>query len=67
MKKILNILAFWILWAVVLLIGIISLFGLSLTDGILFWMSLLGAVSSVTLLFVMMDDPAHKQDTHYDR
>ena len=67
MKNILNTLAFWILWAVVLFIGIISLFGLSLTDGILFWMSLIGATSSITLLFVMMDNPAHKQNTHYDR
>ena len=64
MKKIINILAFWILWTVVLFAGILCLFGVSLLDGFWPYVCTLGAVASAYALILLMNDD---KPTYYDR
>ena len=63
--KILNILFYWILWTVVLSIGIICLYGISLLDGLWPYLCMLGAVTSGFCLHLMMKD--NDKSTYYDR
>jgi hypothetical protein len=65
MRNLINILAFWILWTVVLFIGILCLYGISLLDGLWPYLCMLGAACSAFLLFILMEDKS--EDVHYDR
>ena len=56
MKKFIHILAFWILWTMILFICIGCLFGISLLDGAWSWYCMLGAVTSAILLSLLMAD-----------
>jgi hypothetical protein len=65
MKKLIKILAFWILCATVALCGMVCLFGISLLDGTWSYMCILGAVVSFICLFLLMDDK--EEPFHYNR
>ena len=64
MRNLINILAFWILWTIVLFAGILCLFGVSLLDGFWPYVCTVGAVSSVFCLILLMNDD---KPTYYDR
>jgi|21_taG_2_1085346.scaffolds.fasta_scaffold35038_2 polyferredoxin len=64
MRNLINILAFWILWTIVLFAGILCLFGVSLLDGFWPYVCTLGAVASAYCLILLMNDD---KPVHYDR
>ena len=64
MRNLINILAFWILWTIVLFAGILCLFGVSLLDGFWPYVCTVGVVASVFCLILLMNDD---KPTYYDR
>ena len=68
LDKLLSVLitfSFWVLWTIILFVGIFCLYGVSLFDPPYSYFSIIGAIISAIALMLLMED--NSKDTYYDR